>query len=98
MKRLLDIITEPDNTIIDMSRPKVKSKSESIAMMPGSFRFVAIMECGWCGNDIQVDADNEEEAYQAFIDAGVRYVVTEDLEGHFCEDHVEEARKNRLEA
>lgn len=81
-----------------MSRPKVKSKKESIAMMPGSFRFVAIMECGWCGDDIQVEADNEEEAYQAFIEAGVRYVDTEDLCGHFCEHHVEEARKNTLEA
>lgn len=67
-------------------------------MMPGSFRFVAIMECAWCGQDIEVDADNEDEAYQAFIEAGVRYVSTEDLQGFFCEHHVEEARKNKLEA
>lgn len=80
-----------------MSRPKVYSKSHSVAMMPGSFRFVAIMECGWCGNDIQVEADNEEEAYKAFIDEGVRYVSTDDLEGLFCEHHVEEARANKLE-
>lgn len=81
-----------------MSRPKIKSKQESAAMMPGSFRFVAIMECGWCGENIEVDADNEKEAYKAFIDAGVRYVVTEDLEGLFCEHHVEESRTNQLEA
>ena len=81
-----------------MSRPKVKSNSDSIAQMPGSFRFVAIMECGWCGEDIVVDADNEAEAYQAFIEAGVRYVETEDLCGLFCEHHVDEARRNKLEA
>lgn len=81
-----------------MSRPKVASKADSIAMMPGSFRFVAIMECGWCGEDIQVEADNEEEAYKAFIEEGVRYVRTDGLEGHFCEHHVEEARKNKLQA
>lgn len=81
-----------------MSRPKVYSKKHSVAMMPGSFRFVAIMECGWCGDEIQVDADNEEEAYKAFIEEGVRYVEAEGLEGHFCEHHVEEARKNQLES
>lgn len=81
-----------------MSRPKVKSKADSIAQMPGSFRFVAIMECGWCGSEIQVEANNEEQAYKAFIEEGVRYVSADDLEGFFCEQHVEEARKNKLEA
>lgn len=80
-----------------MSRPKVKSKAESIAMMPGAFRFVAIMECGWCGNDIEVDADSEQEAQAAFIEQGVREVYTDDVIGLFCSECVEAARKNRLE-
>jgi hypothetical protein len=97
MRRLLDIINEPDNTIIDMSRPKITSKANSVAMMPGSFRLVAVMECGWCWKDFQVEADNEEEAHKAFIEEGVRYVYTDDLEGLFCPECVDAARKNQLE-
>lgn len=80
-----------------MSRPKVKSKSESIAMMPGAFRLVAIMECGWCGDDIEVEADNEEEAYKTFIDVGVREVDTDGVTGLFCPECVELARENKLD-
>lgn len=80
-----------------MSRPIVKSEEESIATMRGSFRFVAIMECGWCGSDIQVEAENDEEACNEFVAQGVREVWTGDIIGLFCSDCIELARANKLE-
>lgn len=80
-----------------MSRPRITTKKHSIAMMPGCYRFIAIMECGWCGNDIQVEADNDEEACIAFAEEGVREVGTSGIIGLFCPDCVELARKNKLE-
>ena len=66
-------------------------------MMPGCYRFVAIMECNWCGNNIEVEADNDEEACSAFAADGVREVGTGDIIGLFCPECVEAARKNKLE-
>lgn len=80
-----------------MSCPKIKSKKHTAAMMPGSYRFVAIAECGWCSNDFQVEADNDAEACSEFISDGVRYVTTDELEGLFCPDCVDLARQNKLE-
>lgn len=80
-----------------MSRPKISSKEQTLAMLPGEARSVYIMECGWCGNDIEVDADSEQEAQAAFIEQGVREVDTDDVTGLFCSECVEAARKNRLE-
>lgn len=80
-----------------MSRPKVKSKQYTLAMLPGEYRFVAIMECGQCGGNIQVDADNDEEACAEFVQEGVRAVDTDDMGAMMCSDCVELARKNKLE-
>ena len=80
-----------------MSRPKINNKAHTLAMLPGEYRFVSIMECGWCGGDIQVEADNDEEACAAFIKEGVRSVETDDLSAMMCSDCVELARKNKME-
>ena len=80
-----------------MSRPRITTKKHSIAMMPGCYRFIAIMECGWCGSDIQVEAENDEEACNEFVAQGVREVWTGDIIGLFCSDCIELARANKLE-
>ena len=80
-----------------MSRPKVNSKKYSLAMMAGEARGVFIMECGWCGNDIEAEADTEHEAQKAFIEQGVRCVDTDDVCAMMCPDCVELARKNKLD-
>ena len=81
-----------------MSRPKISSKEQTLSMLPGEARCVYIMECGWCGSDIEVDADTQQEAHKAFIEQGVREVDTDDVTGLFCAECVEAARKNKLEA
>lgn len=80
-----------------MSRPKVSSKEQTLAMLTGAARSVYIMECGWCGNDIEVDADSEAEAHAAFVEQGVREVDTDDVTGLFCAECVDAASNNRLE-
>lgn len=80
-----------------MSRPKISSKERTLTMLPGEARSVYIMQCGWCGSDIEVDADSEQEAQAAFVEQGVREVDTDDVTGLFCSECVESARKNRLE-
>ena len=81
-----------------MSRPKISSKEQTLAMLPGEARSIYIMQCGWCANDIEVDADSEQEAQAAFVEQGVREVDTDDVTGLFCSECVEAARKNQLEA
>ena len=82
-----------------MIRPRVKSKPHTLAMLHGEARCVYIMECGQCGNDIQVDAETEEEACNRFIEDGVRAVDTCDYTScMMCSDCVDLARKNQLDA
>mgnify|MGYP001348851890 CR=1 FL=1 len=81
-----------------MSRPKIHSKKYTAAMLPGEYRFVALMECGLCGSDIQVEADNDLEAQAAFVDEGVRSVDADHGMGYMmCPDCVDLARQNKLE-